>query len=123
MNILGAFGYLNAFAIHSLVDGCRDQDAKVHYCTISFNSARGGQGDRLAKICTLAILRVDRGHFPDFGQSKSSAVCASSSLRCQTDPQAVSDLAKAIDPKCHVIEFIPMLKRRKFNKKWGWVSI
>ena len=40
------------------------------YCTISFNSARGGQGDRLDEIWTSAILRVDRGHLPDFGQSK-----------------------------------------------------
>jgi len=27
------------------------------YCTISFNSARGGQGDRLDEIWTSAILR------------------------------------------------------------------
>jgi len=29
MNILGGFGYLNTFAIHTLVDGCHDQDAEV----------------------------------------------------------------------------------------------
>jgi len=29
MNFLGGFGYLNAFAIDTLVDGCRDQDAEV----------------------------------------------------------------------------------------------
>jgi len=29
MNILGGFGYLTAFAINTLVDGCRDQDADV----------------------------------------------------------------------------------------------
>ena len=63
---------------------------------------------------------MDRGHFPDFGQNKSSAACASGSSRCRTDPRAVSDLAKAIDPKCHVIEFIvSTLKRRKFNEKMG----
>jgi len=37
----------------------------------------------------------------------------------------VGDLAKAIDLKlkCHVIEVIPTLKRRKFNEKMGWVPI
>ena len=66
------------------------------YCTISFDSARGeGQGDRLTEIWMLAILRVDKGHLPNFGQSKSSAACASSSSRCRTDPRVVGDPVKA----------------------------
>ena len=98
-----------------------DGECYAKHSTVPFRSIRpgGGQGDRLAEICMSAILRVDRGHFPDFGQSKSSAACASSSSRCRTDPPAVSDLAKAIDLKCHVNEFIPTLKRRKFNEKMG----
>jgi len=65
--------------------------------TVPFRSIRpgGGQGDRLAAIWTSAILRVDRGHLPDFSQSKSSAACASSSLQRRTDPRVVGDLVKA----------------------------
>jgi len=32
-------------------------EIRVEYCTISFNSARGGTGDRLDEIWTSAILR------------------------------------------------------------------
>ena len=65
--------------------------------TVPFRSIRpgGGQGDRLDEIWTSAILRVDWGHLPDFGQSKSSAACASS----RTDPRVIGDLATAIDLK------------------------
>jgi len=97
--------------------------SEYSWYTVPFRSIRPGGGYRLAEICTSAILRVDRGHFPDFGQSKSSAACASSNSRCRNHPRAVGDLEKAIDLKYDVIEVIPTLKRRKFNEKMGWVPI
>jgi len=68
------------------------EDQNTRYCTISFNSVRGGQEDKLAEIWTSAILRG--------GISQISAKIKSSAILVTCDvelTQAVGDLAKAMD--------------------------
>jgi len=84
------------------------------YYTIPFNSARG---DGLDEIWTSVILRVDRGHLLDFGESISSAACTSSSSRCRTDPRVFGDLAKAIDLKGHVRPYLHSKEEIERGKK------
>jgi len=58
---------------------------------------QGGTGGQAGRNLDMDHPEVDGGHLPDFGQSKSSAACASSSLRYRADPRVVGALAKAMD--------------------------
>ena len=58
---------------------------------------QGGTGGQAGRNLDVGHPEMDRGHLPDFGQSKSLAAYASSRLQCRADPQVVGDLAKAMD--------------------------
>ena len=48
---------------------------------------QGGDRGQAGRNLDVGHPEVDRGHLPEFGQSKRSAACASSSLRCRADPE------------------------------------
>ena len=67
---------------------------------IPFRSIRpgGGTGGQAGRNLDVDHPEMDRGHLPDFGQTKNfSRLYASGRLRCNADPQVVGDLAKAMD--------------------------